>query len=117
MHKPQNDTTAANGSIYHDPFEDTERQWGSFIHGFWVRSIYHDPFEDTERVLGARPDSRHNAVPSTTIRLRILKVVEFERGFIAAVRSIYHDPFEDTERLWRDGGNRHRRQFHLPRSV
>ena len=53
MHKPQNDTTAANGSIYHDPFEDTESLQRRDNGGAFLSSIYHDPFEDTERQWGS----------------------------------------------------------------
>ena len=61
-------------------------------------SIYHDPFEDTERSnlhLNAAGNAR---VPSTTIRLRILKVCQTSGYQMAESSSIYHDPFEDTER-------------------
>ena len=61
------------GSIYHDPFEDTERLWLIAYERTFSGSIYHDPFEDTER---AQRVSYYHAVcdvPSTTIRLRILK--------------------------------------------
>ena len=63
-----------------------------------TRSIYHDPFEDTERHLNGNAETRPAPVPSTTIRLRILKANDGQTLRLAVASSIYHDPFEDTER-------------------
>ena len=61
-------------SIYHDPFEDTESGDPAVVRrGCRSGSIYHDPFEDTESESRADPVRRCRRVPSTTIRLRILK--------------------------------------------
>ena len=71
--EPQAGDVVRVGSIYHDPFEDTERKTNSLTSTCPKSSIYHDPFEDTESGMW-HVDVIHNVhVPSTTIRLRILK--------------------------------------------
>ena len=62
-------------------------------------SIYHDPFEDTESRYESAVHDLSRVVPSTTIRLRILKVSARRASSAPQASSIYHDPFEDTERV------------------